>query len=669
LDAAAGAAAGDVYFKNWNRLSTLIAQGRSFSGGERNCVFLNTGADTPFAGISAAARLDWPDDGRALAVTDADGDGDLDLWMTQRNGPRVRFVRNDVSAENRYVSFHLESVKGNRDAIGARMVLVTSKGRRLHRTVRAGDGFLSQSTKALHFGLLSDETVEAVSVRWPGVAEPEVIEPVEVNRSYTLREGSGKGAPRPGPGETLALASSTPSVPASTANRRLVMVQRLDFPAFRYVNFEGEIAAFEPEKERPGPTLVNLWASWCGPCVKELQMFAGLHQALSEKHVEVVALSTDAIVEAGTPRDLEPAKELVAASDYPFAVGVIDEPTLQQLTQVQHRAIAKQLPLALPTSFLLDRQGKVGVLYFGPVTGEQLLADVALLDAAAEAVAKAAFPFPGRNGVERFSLSTLAFAQAYEAGGYIEDARQTMEALGDAMTLQERYYLGTLEQSQLNWEGAAKAYAEVLAQSPGQVAILVPLGVALWKAGRREAARTQFEAAERAAEARPQLWTDLGRAHLQIGEPQQAIGYFERSGAREHVARALVEAGRVDEGVALYEALLEERPEAPTLTHRLAWTLATTEGRSAEEIARALSLAQRLGEWTQRQDPRALDVLAAAHAQAGEFDLALPEAQRALRLARATGEERLAKAMIERLEVYGAQRPWREGSTDRDERP
>ena len=62
----------------------MIDSGKAFSGNERNCVFLNT-RDGRFADISAGSGLDFPDDGRAIAVTDWDQDGDLDLWISNRN--------------------------------------------------------------------------------------------------------------------------------------------------------------------------------------------------------------------------------------------------------------------------------------------------------------------------------------------------------------------------------------------------------------------------------------------------------------------------------------------------------------------------------------------------------------------------------------------------------
>ena len=60
--------------KAWTTTNLLIRQGRSFSGNEPNCCFLNTGTSR-FADISASSGMDFAEDGRSLAITDWDRDG------------------------------------------------------------------------------------------------------------------------------------------------------------------------------------------------------------------------------------------------------------------------------------------------------------------------------------------------------------------------------------------------------------------------------------------------------------------------------------------------------------------------------------------------------------------------------------------------------------------
>ena len=83
------------YSAAWTAIMRLARAGSSWSGRERHCAFLNCGdveQGARFANVSAVSGLDFPDDGRALAVTDWDGDGDLDLWARNRNAPHKGVV-------------------------------------------------------------------------------------------------------------------------------------------------------------------------------------------------------------------------------------------------------------------------------------------------------------------------------------------------------------------------------------------------------------------------------------------------------------------------------------------------------------------------------------------------------------------------------------------------
>ena len=108
------------YDVGWKALNTMLKSGRSLSGHERNCCFLNTRGGR-FADISGVANIDFDDDGRVLALADWDFDGDIDFWIANRTGPQVRFLRNDDDNDFGFVAFMLEGTSCNRDAIGARL--------------------------------------------------------------------------------------------------------------------------------------------------------------------------------------------------------------------------------------------------------------------------------------------------------------------------------------------------------------------------------------------------------------------------------------------------------------------------------------------------------------------------------------------------------------------
>ena len=169
----------------------MMDAGRSFSGNERNCFFINLG-NGKFADISGLSGLDFPDDGRAISVTDWDNDGDLDLWITNRNAPRLRLMRNDTKEDNPFISILLkgngETV--NKDAIGARIEIINGKNSEKFKqiqTLRAGQGFLSQSSKWIQFAL--NETIKSIDIKisWPDgtVSKTQDVLP---NKKYIIRQ-------------------------------------------------------------------------------------------------------------------------------------------------------------------------------------------------------------------------------------------------------------------------------------------------------------------------------------------------------------------------------------------------------------------------------------------------------------------------------------------------
>ena len=95
----------DTYLASVRAMYEQLDDGASFSGHERNCVFLNVGKSlgesptpaNPFmANVSAVAGLDFADDGRGMVMVDWDHDGDLDVWLSNRTAPRLRFMRNNL---------------------------------------------------------------------------------------------------------------------------------------------------------------------------------------------------------------------------------------------------------------------------------------------------------------------------------------------------------------------------------------------------------------------------------------------------------------------------------------------------------------------------------------------------------------------------------------------
>jgi enediyne biosynthesis protein E4 len=102
---------------------------------------------------------------RGLALGDIDNDGRIDAVVTT-NGGTAHILRNQTDSHNHWLLLNLVGHKGNRDAIGASVKIVSSQGIQTG-TVSTSGSYLSSGDKRLHFGLSHDALVQSLEVRWP----------------------------------------------------------------------------------------------------------------------------------------------------------------------------------------------------------------------------------------------------------------------------------------------------------------------------------------------------------------------------------------------------------------------------------------------------------------------------------------------------------------------
>ena len=163
----------DGYSKATERLKS----GASFSGHERNHVFLNQNGED-YVEISGISGLDHPGDSRAFAVLDYDRDGWQDIAVVNANAPLFQLFRNQMGERgdpgamvairfeggNRFAAPN--SQWSTRDAYGAH-VLLEIEGRELRREHRAGEGLAAQNSATMRVGIGDAGEVTRLEVRWP----------------------------------------------------------------------------------------------------------------------------------------------------------------------------------------------------------------------------------------------------------------------------------------------------------------------------------------------------------------------------------------------------------------------------------------------------------------------------------------------------------------------
>ncbi len=673
-----------AYDRGWAALNRLLRTGKSFSGRERNCCFLNLGGGR-FADVSAASGLDLIHDGRSLALADWDFDGDEDFFIASRTAPRVTFLRNDVATGNHFLALRLLGTTVNRDAIGARVELYRDGDERpIIKTLYAGNGYLGQSSKWLHFGLGADVSPRKVVVRWPDGKTVETFGELASDHRYVLRQGSARAEPWQPPRPALVLPTDpVPAIDRSDSSR-VVVLRPARLPGISVLGDDGVTATLDLTS-RGKPTVVNVWATWCKPCLVEMKAWGEAKSRFAEAGLDVVALCVDDPTEDRTA-DLAKAKAAAERLGFPFTVALPDKSAVVALDAVQRAFSGAQRPLPVPASFLVDAEGRIAAIYRGPVEVEQLLADVKICGGGSAEIVAAAVPFPGpwHDPPEPTAATTVAweFIQAGQAGlaeRYLADLSSIYEAgLARAEGDRERWRassqlagvletLGRLAFDRKDAQEAAAKYLRSLELAPKQRHVHLELARTYAALGEKQKVAEQIDAALAIKRDDPENLVRLAMLKTELGDPNAGALLLRESLAIQPnasdyalLARALLAAGQSSDAVDAFRHALELRPNWPPAMNDLAWVLATSADAASRNGEQAVALAEKLSAMSDTESPSRLDTLAAAYAETGRFDDAVAAAEKALRMAEESGNAALAERLTNRLEGYRAKQPYRD---------
>jgi enediyne biosynthesis protein E4 len=157
---------------------------------ERNQLFRNLGTRR-FEEVTASAGgvFELSEVSRGAAFGDVDNDGDVDVLVTNNNGP-ARLLINRVGQRNRWVGLRLVGGPGPRDMLGARVGVFRKEGPPLWRRARADGSYASASDPRVIVGLGNGTAVPRVRVIWPSGRVEDWMD-ISVGQWITLKEGTG----------------------------------------------------------------------------------------------------------------------------------------------------------------------------------------------------------------------------------------------------------------------------------------------------------------------------------------------------------------------------------------------------------------------------------------------------------------------------------------------
>ena len=142
--------------------------------------------------------------------------------------------------------------------------------------------------------------------------------------------------------ESVSTESQTDSKKADDSKSADSKKKDVSFPEFSAKTVEGEEISNDVFKNSK-LTVVNVWGSWCGPCVQEIPELQKLSENMKDKNVNVIGIAQD----AGS--NFQAVKEVLDKSKVTYQNIIPSGPTEDFVMSLQ----------AFPTTFFVDSQGKI----------------------------------------------------------------------------------------------------------------------------------------------------------------------------------------------------------------------------------------------------------------------------------------------------------------------
>ena len=241
-----------------------------------------------------------------------------------------------------------------------------------------------------------------------------------------------------------------------------------------------------------------------------------------------------------------------------------------------------------------------------------------------------------------------------EAIMYLRKALEIDSGLAYAYRILGRLYArtGQIKEAIAAWEKAVELFPDEAKWRVQLAGLLVMQG--------DESALGHYQELIRANPEDPKAHAGLGEVYKYLKHPGQAEESFRRAlqldpeyvAAYDALGLLLQQQGKYAEAIKVIRRGLELGPKHLQMTNNLAWLLATSPNAELRDGAEAVRLAKLSSEATKRENANFLDTLAVAYAEMGSFEQAVEVNERALKLARNTGEEALIPILESRRSLY-----------------
>jgi Flp pilus assembly protein TadD/peroxiredoxin len=494
-----------AYEHGWNAINELVRSDSSWNGYERNVMFANN-RDGTFSEVSGALGLDFVEDSRSFALADIDHDGRLEVILKNRNGPQLRILYNAMRDIGDSIAFRLRGHKSNRDGIGAAITVETGTMRQT-KYLQAGSGFLAQHSKEVFFGVGKPQGTLRATIHWPsGVSQK--FENLPINHRIEIDENVSSFVAKSfsAPPLAYAQAGTAVSLEPLPSHTETWLIHPLKAPGFSLPDLAGNLR--ELRESQGSFVFLNFWAITAPLCHDQLRLLHQHRTALATNHLELLAVNLDA------PDDQTVARSLAVTEGLSFPVLFATEAVAGVYNIIYRYLFDRRRDLAIPTSFLLDREGMIVKVYRGSIDPRRLIEDVKSIPTTPEDRMKKALPFSGQLYQGAFLRNDFTYGVALFQHGYLDQA--------------------------------AESFQQVIVTKPDDPEGYYNLGTLNLRRNDFQQARHYLEQTVKLRPNYPEAWNNLGMMSAQEGHPEEAIKNFQQSLLlRPNYAVALLNLGNV----------------------------------------------------------------------------------------------------------------------------
>lgn len=142
----------------------------------------------------------------------------------------------------------------------------------------------------------------------------------------------------------------------ANANANTDTTKKSDFPPAPAGIVQTEIKdldgnTFKLEDKKGKVVLINLWATWCGPCRSEMPEIVAMQEKYKDKDFEVLGLDVD-------EESIEEIKAFKAEMKLNYTLGYASEKLVSEFVKISRQS-------GIPQSILINRQGQMTGIFFG----------------------------------------------------------------------------------------------------------------------------------------------------------------------------------------------------------------------------------------------------------------------------------------------------------------